>query len=142
MADALEVRGYGYIDDVNGAERSGYGRIPMSNTPSGRVSAAHGYLTRSVRQRPNLRILGDTTVTSVVLDDKKALTNRSFVEGFDVRRLEFDPDEMRRRWRECAADEELYLWPFEPFVMDRFRTPARDAGEAESSELVMQEVAG
>ena len=85
-------------------------------------------------QIENLRILArfiGAHVASVVLDEPRALTSRGFVEGLDVTDLRFDPDDMRRRWQACRDDEELYEWPFDPMVMDRFRTPPADAAAPE-----------
>jgi hypothetical protein len=53
------------------------------------------------------------------------LTNRRFVEAFDVDALVFDPEAMRRRWEECRGGGERYSWSFDPAVMDRFRTARR-----------------
>lgn len=82
-------------------------------------------------------------VASVVLDDKRVLTNRRFVEGLDVKNLGFDPEEMRRRWEACAGDEErdeLYPWSLDPLVMDRFRTPRlADARPAASEPIAREE---
>ena len=60
VARELSRRGYRYLDDVNGADRDGFGRIPMTNTPRHRVSSAIGYLTPAVRSRSNLEIVSDT----------------------------------------------------------------------------------
>ena len=60
VADELERRGYRYVDDVNGGNRDGFGRVPMSSLPSQRVSAAMGYLDRETRRRENLRVLSRT----------------------------------------------------------------------------------
>ena len=45
-----------YISDMNADFRDGFGATPISSTSERRVSAAAGYLTSSVRQRPNLHI--------------------------------------------------------------------------------------
>ena len=71
VARELESRGYRYIDDLNGGDREGYGRIPMSSLPTMRVSAAMGYLDREVRRRANLRILASTQVSGLVLDGRR-----------------------------------------------------------------------
>ena len=54
-------------------------------------------------------------------DDPRALTNRRFVEGFDLAQLQFDPDQMRERMALCEDDEESYPWSFDPLVARRFR---------------------
>ena len=115
------------------------------------VDEAKRILTRQIDNLETLARFIGAHVASVVLDDKKVLTHRRFVEGSDVTDLAFDPDAMRRRWlrctespppgEPCADGEEIYPWPFDPFVLDRFRTPARDAaaegaeGEARAAEL-------
>ena len=38
--------------------------------------------------------------------------------------------QVRHRWQACLADGEsdkVYPWSFDPFVMDRFRTPRQSA---------------
>ena len=70
----------------------------------------------------------------MVLDDKRVLTNRRFVEGLDIQTLEFDPEAMRQRYAACVDDEEMYPWPFDPYVMDRFREAESRRSEAEISE--------
>ncbi|MCP3963335.1 MAG: hypothetical protein GY719_36315 [bacterium] len=102
------------------------------------VSEAKAILARQVDNLRELARFIAAQVASVVLGDKKVLTNRSFVEGFDVRKLEFDPEQMRRRWQECAADEELYLWSFDPFVMDRFRTSPAEGGPTDESDTAAE----
>ena len=67
----LERRGYRYVDDVNGGERDGYGRIPMSSLPAQRISAAMGYLDRETRRRENLRILSRTQVSELVVEGRR-----------------------------------------------------------------------
>ena len=83
-------------------------------------------------------------VASVVLDDRRVLTHRRFVEGLDVRNLKFDPEEMRRRWQACADKEQdgTYPWSFDPFVMDRFRTPRRSGSRPEGEPVAFEERQG
>ena len=71
VADELARRGYPYVDDVNGGERDGFGRIPMSSLPSQRVSAAMGYLDRETRRRVNLRILSRTPVSGLLMEGRR-----------------------------------------------------------------------
>ncbi len=71
-------------------------------------------------------------VASVVLDDRRVLTNRRFVQGIDIPGLHFDPDGWRRRWAECAeSDDEPWEWSFDPFVMDRFHAERLEGGQIE-----------
>lgn len=107
------------------------------------VDEAKKILGRQVGNLEELARFIGAHVASVVLDDRKVLTNRKFVEGLDIAGLVFDPQAMRRRWAACAGHDDLYHWSFDPFVMDRFRTPALAAepeAGAERSELL--EVAG
>lgn len=55
-------RGYPPVADLNGDFRDGYGAIPLSNTPTRRVSASSAYLDEETRRRPNLTIAAETTV--------------------------------------------------------------------------------
>ncbi len=71
VADELARRGYRYVDDVNGGEREGLGRVPMSSLPSQRMSAAMGYLDRETRRRENLRILPRTHVDSLAIEGRR-----------------------------------------------------------------------
>lgn len=64
----FEQKGYQYIADMNANFEDGYCAVPMSSLPAHRVSAAHGYLDRVTRQRPNLEIRGNHTVTSLQFD--------------------------------------------------------------------------
>ncbi len=105
------------------------------------VDEAKAILARQVDNLKTLARFIGAHVASVVLDDPRVVTHRRFVEGLDVANLEFDPEAMRRRWQACSSDQELYVWPFDPFVLDRFRTPARqpaaDAADgARAAELV------
>nr|WMD00102.1 GMC family oxidoreductase N-terminal domain-containing protein [Aminobacter niigataensis] len=67
-AEALSAQGFGNIDDLNGPYVEGYGSLPISNANSRRVSAAIGYLGRSVRDRSNLTILSQTQVERIQID--------------------------------------------------------------------------
>lgn len=68
VARELESRGYGYIDDVNGGNRKGVGRLPMTSLPTQRMSAAMGYLDAEVRRRPNLRVAGSSQVSTLMVE--------------------------------------------------------------------------
>ena len=71
VADELERRGFRYVDDLNGGDRDGFGRVPMSSLPSQRVSVAMAYLDRETRRRGNLRILSRTRVDSLTMDGRR-----------------------------------------------------------------------
>ncbi len=68
VARAAERMGHPFLDDMNAGVACGYGRVPMSNRPDCRVSAAIGYLTAEVRARPNLTILPGTTVRGLTFE--------------------------------------------------------------------------
>jgi 5-(hydroxymethyl)furfural/furfural oxidase len=59
----------------------GYAPLPLSATLSGRVSAASAYLPASVRQRPNLTVLCDTTVTKLLFDGDSCTGARVTTQG-------------------------------------------------------------
>ena len=71
VARAAEVRGYGFLDDMNGTGANGYGRVPMSNRPQARVSTAVGYLTADVRRRPNLVVVDRAVARGILLDGRR-----------------------------------------------------------------------
>jgi 2-polyprenyl-6-methoxyphenol hydroxylase-like FAD-dependent oxidoreductase len=59
-------------------------------------------------------------ISAAVLGDECALINRSFVAGFDLNRLRFDPSEIRARYAACKSSSEIYNWSFDPDVLRRF----------------------
>lgn len=75
-------------------------------------------------------------LSSVVIGEPRALTNRSFVEGIALDNLTFDPVAMRERYDACAHDQEIYSWSFDPFVMERFHPRPGGTGQPEESETV------
>ncbi|GLK72753.1 GMC family oxidoreductase N-terminal domain-containing protein [Ancylobacter dichloromethanicus] len=52
------AQGHAYLADMNGDFGDGYSAVPFTNDGSQRWSSARSYLTRKVRSRPNLTILG------------------------------------------------------------------------------------
>jgi flavin-dependent dehydrogenase len=60
-------------------------------------------------------------VASVVLGDRRVLTNGRFVRAIDLENLRFDPEGLRGRHAQFADADEVYRWSFDPFVLDRFR---------------------
>jgi len=73
VAEAAVDRGWPMVDDMNGDFRDGFGRLPMSNRLSGRVSAASAYLDAETRKRPNLTIQTDTTVERLLFDGARCV---------------------------------------------------------------------
>jgi 5-(hydroxymethyl)furfural/furfural oxidase len=72
MANALQRRGFPFIEDYNGDFCEGVSSAPTNSLPSHRVSASMAYLTRAVRQRPNLTILANAKVDRISLQGKRA----------------------------------------------------------------------
>jgi 5-(hydroxymethyl)furfural/furfural oxidase len=70
MAQALEAKQLGYLDDQNGAFVDGYFAATQNNRGGKRVSAAVAYLTAEVRRRPNLRILARSQVQALTSDGR------------------------------------------------------------------------
>jgi hypothetical protein len=60
--------------------------------------------------------------TSVVLQDRSVLMNRSFVESIKLHDFTFDPEEMKRRYSPHADCGELYAWSLDPAAMEQFRS--------------------
>ena len=74
----LEARGLPVQEDLNAVQVDGVGPIPLNISPATRVSSARGYLTPTVRARPNLTILTGVEV-------EKLLLNGNRVTGVAVR---------------------------------------------------------
>jgi 5-(hydroxymethyl)furfural/furfural oxidase len=65
---AVSALGYNNIHDQNGVFSDGYFPIAISNIDDHRVSTAMAYLTREVRKRENLTILGGARAESLIFD--------------------------------------------------------------------------
>ena len=72
IAEAAAARGFAYVADMNGEVQNGFCSVPTTSTPTHRVSSAMAYLTPQVRRRPNLRILPDAFVESVLFEETRA----------------------------------------------------------------------
>ncbi len=89
-------------------------------------------------QLAHLRELARYTAAHVcasVLRDARALTNRRFVESFDIHRLRFDPEEIRARFLACEDSTDAYPWTLDPHVLrplieGQTELPAGDEAEA------------
>jgi len=68
IAEALKAEGMTWLPDQNGRFEEGYFPIAISNAYERRVSASTGYLDPTTRQRPNLEIVAETTVSGLVFD--------------------------------------------------------------------------
>lgn len=73
VAAAAGRRGMPFVSDMNAEPADGVCAVPMSNLPSGRVSAAMAYLDRRVRGRPNLKVLCQTNVDRILLEGNRAV---------------------------------------------------------------------
>ena len=71
--------GYPLRPDMNGEFGEGYSPLPLSNDGESRRSTAVGYLDAATRQRPNLRILGQTQARRILFANGRAT-------GAEVRR--------------------------------------------------------
>ncbi len=92
---------------------------------------ARAVLAEQVSNAHELARLIAAHVASVVLDEPRVVTHRRYIEGIDLERLRFDPEDMRRRWALCCHDEALYRWrTLDPGVLDRFRSSPRLAAPA------------
>jgi choline dehydrogenase len=69
--DACASLGYPKCTDTNDPTQGGAGPHAMNKIDGKRMSAARGYLTESVRARPNLRIQPDTLVRRILFDDRR-----------------------------------------------------------------------
>lgn len=72
VASVWRQQGYADHDDANGVFEDGVYPVPMSNTTAGRVSSAMGYLTRDVRARANLTVVGDARIRRILFDGMRA----------------------------------------------------------------------
>jgi 5-(hydroxymethyl)furfural/furfural oxidase len=71
--DVATERQMPYVADMNADFRDGYCSLPISATRTQRASSAICYLDAQVRHRPNLTILGETTVTAILFEGRKAV---------------------------------------------------------------------
>lgn len=72
IGDALQRRGFAYIEDYTADFRDGFSAVPTNCLPDRRVSASMAYLTREVRRRPNLKVLANTNVDRLSIEGKRA----------------------------------------------------------------------
>ncbi|MDF1607709.1 GMC family oxidoreductase N-terminal domain-containing protein [Hoeflea sp. YIM 152468] len=72
-AKVLDKLGVKNIRDHNGCTDDGYFPMTVNNNVDGkRVSTARAYLTREVRDRPNLTIMGSTEMRRILFDGNRA----------------------------------------------------------------------
>ncbi len=91
VAHEWERQGHSYLGDLNGEWGDGFAPIPVSNDGRRRVSAALGYLTDEVRQRPNLTILSRTQAHRIVFNGQLQATGLEVSDARgDLRTLSAD----------------------------------------------------
>jgi 5-(hydroxymethyl)furfural/furfural oxidase len=73
LAQDLESQGFSDIRDQNARFEDGYFAIAYSNEANARVSASMAYLSKSVRQRPNLELLTGAFVTRLIIQGQTAV---------------------------------------------------------------------
>lgn len=73
IAEGFRALGYEYVEDQNGEFRDGYHPFTISNIHDRRVPTATAYLGSKARRRPNLTILTDTCVSSLLFDEKRCV---------------------------------------------------------------------
>ena len=72
IGDALQGRGFPFLEDYTADFREGFSAAPTNSLPERRVSASMAYLTREVRSRPNLSILADARVYRLSMEGRRA----------------------------------------------------------------------
>jgi choline dehydrogenase len=69
---AAEACGLARVSDFNGAEQHGVSPYLLNVVDGKRINTGMAYLTDNVRRRPNLTIMDDVEVDSVVFDGRRA----------------------------------------------------------------------
>ncbi|MCC6793379.1 MAG: GMC family oxidoreductase N-terminal domain-containing protein [Thermomicrobiales bacterium] len=70
LRTAAIALGYGWTEDVNAPDATGCAMYPINNRDNVRVSTNDAYL-EPARSRPNLTIMGDTTVEKLCIDFRR-----------------------------------------------------------------------
>lgn len=73
MAAAMTRRGYRQLEDINGDTGDGFGAVPLNFVGTRRLSSATAYLTADVRKRPNLQIITDAEVSSLLIEQQRVV---------------------------------------------------------------------
>jgi 5-(hydroxymethyl)furfural/furfural oxidase len=73
LAAALMQEGYSWLNDYNGEFQDGCASPPMANLPDRRIPTSVAYLTREVRQRPNLMILSNVEAHELLFEGKRVI---------------------------------------------------------------------
>lgn len=80
LAAAAETFGHGWCEDHNAPGGTGISPYGISAGPGGRVTTNDGYL-EPARVRPNLRVIGDATVDTVLIEHARAVGVRVRIAG-------------------------------------------------------------
>lgn len=80
-AAALRHQGVENIHDHNGVTGDGFFPMTMNNIDGKRVTTARAYLTREVRQRANLTIMGRTEMRSLLFEGTRVVGVRVAANG-------------------------------------------------------------
>jgi 5-(hydroxymethyl)furfural/furfural oxidase len=81
VIEAVEKHGWRDRADQNAEFGDGYAAVAYCHTDTKRMGAAWCYLTSEVRQRPNLRIVGETEVERILFDGRRAVGVRARQTG-------------------------------------------------------------
>ena len=73
IVSELRQRGLEAQCDLNAEFTDGVGPVPLNISPQVRVSSARGYLTSTVRGRPNLTIIAESEVDKVLFEGARAV---------------------------------------------------------------------
>ena len=69
---AAALAGHSFNSDFNGARQNGYGFYTFTHSKGERVTAESAYID-GIRDRPNLTILSDRSVSKVIMQGKRAI---------------------------------------------------------------------
>src|SRR6201996_369421 len=81
FAQAFQGAGHQFLPDQNGEFVDGYFPVTHSNQDEQRVSAAHGYLDRDTRKRPNLTLSTNTQVRELLFEGTRCVGVKAIVNG-------------------------------------------------------------
>lgn len=73
VANQFARRGMPHLRDINAETGDGIGAVPLNIDGRSRISAAAGYLRLDVRNRPNLRIIANTTITRLAFEGDRVV---------------------------------------------------------------------
>lgn len=104
------------IEPLQRAEQTFY-RVGVS------VSEARSILDEQLANLKEMARFIIAHIGAVVAGDETLLTNRAFVEGFNLDSFSFDPADLRARARLCVVEKEFYEWTFNPDALRCFIQP-------------------